>query len=87
MARARRNTVGDAVRRAARVHRDSTALVFADRIWSFCAIDRAANRVAGRFAEAGLQPGDRIAATAATPTPISSPGSGLRAAPAWCTCR
>ena len=61
MQRARRNTVGDALRRAARVHRDATALSFADRTWSFAELDHAANRVAQRFAEAGLQPGDRIA--------------------------
>ncbi len=61
MDRARRNTVGDALRRAARVHRDSTALIFGDRQWSFAELDRAANRVAARFAAAGLHPGDRIA--------------------------
>ena len=61
MQRARRNTVGDALRRAARVHRASPALIFADRCWSFSELDRAASRVAQRFAEAGLQPGDRIA--------------------------
>jgi len=61
MDRARRNTVGDALRRAARVHRDSSALIFGDRRWSFSDLDRAADRVAWRFAEAGLQPGDRIA--------------------------
>ncbi len=58
----RRNTVGDAVRRAARVFRDREALVFGDRSWSFNDLDRAASRVAGRFAAMGLKQGDRIAA-------------------------
>lgn len=58
----RRNTVGDAVRRAARVFRDREALVFGDRSWSFNALDRSADRVARHFAELGLKQGDRIAA-------------------------
>jgi fatty-acyl-CoA synthase len=58
----RRNTVGDAVRRAARVFRDKSALVFGERAWSFNALDRAADRVAGHFASLGLNAGDRIAA-------------------------
>ena len=58
----RRNTVGDAVRRAARLYRDRPALVFADRSWSFNDLDRAADRIARRFADMGLRQGDRIAA-------------------------
>ena len=58
----RRNTVGDALRRAARLYRDRPALMFADRTWSFAALDRAADRVALRFADMGLRAGDRIAA-------------------------
>jgi fatty-acyl-CoA synthase len=58
----RRNTVGDAVRRAARLFRDRSALVFGDRDWSFSALDRAADRVARHFADLGLNAGDRIAA-------------------------
>ncbi len=58
----RRNTVGDAVRRAARLFRDRSALVFGERDWSFNALDRAADRVARHFAALGMQPGDRIAA-------------------------
>ncbi len=61
IARARRNTVGDAVRRAALLYRETTALVFGDRSWSFAELDRGADRVARRLAELGLQPGDRIA--------------------------
>ena len=58
----RRNTVGDAVRRAARLFRDSPALMFGDRSWSFNALDRAADCVARHIAELGLRAGDRIAA-------------------------
>jgi len=58
----RRNTVGDAIRRAARLFRDRSALVFGDRDWSFNALDRAADRVAGHFTRLGLNAGDRIAA-------------------------
>ncbi len=46
----RRNTVGDALRRAARVFRDRSALVFADRDWSFIDLDRAADRGRSAFA-------------------------------------
>src|ERR1700710_2970196 len=58
----RRNTVGDAVRRAARLFRDRPALVFGEHVWSFSALDHAADRVAGYFAGLGLHAGDRIAA-------------------------
>lgn len=58
----RRNTVGDAVRRVARVFRDREALVFGDHSWSFNDLDRAADRIAGHFAAMGLRQGDRIAA-------------------------
>ena len=59
---ARRNTVGDALRRAARVHRGNPALTFHDRVWSFTQIDLAASRLAAHFAGLGLRAGDRIAA-------------------------
>jgi fatty-acyl-CoA synthase len=58
----RRNTVGDAVRRAARLFRGRSALVFGDRDWSFNDLDRAADRVAHYLADLGLNTGDRIAA-------------------------
>ncbi len=58
----RRNTVGDALRRTARLQRDATALIFGERSWSFNALDRAADRVARRFADKGLRAGDPIAA-------------------------
>ena len=62
IARARRDTVGDAVRRAARVHRAREALVFADRVWSFSDLDAAADRVAAHLLSLGLVAGDRVAA-------------------------
>lgn len=58
----RRNTVGDALRRAARLFSSQPALIFQDRAWSFARLDQAANRVAHGFARAGLKPGDRVAA-------------------------
>jgi fatty-acyl-CoA synthase len=58
----RRNTVGDAIHRAACMFRDRPALEFHDRSWSFRDLDRAADRVAGFFTSLGIQPGDRIAA-------------------------
>jgi fatty-acyl-CoA synthase len=57
----RRNTVGDAIRRAARLFRDRSALVFGERDWSFNNLDRAADRVARHFAGLGLNAGDRVA--------------------------
>jgi fatty-acyl-CoA synthase len=57
-----RNTVGDAIRRIARMSRGRSALVFGERDWSFGDLDRAADRVAGYFAALGLAAGDRIAA-------------------------
>jgi len=58
----RRNTVGDAVRRAARLFRDRSALVFGDRDWSFNDLDRAADRVARHLHDKGMAAGDRVAA-------------------------
>ena len=58
----RRNTVGDAIRRAGRLFRNRDALIFGDRRWSFTDLDQAADRIACRFADMGLRQGDRIAA-------------------------
>jgi fatty-acyl-CoA synthase len=60
--RARRNTIGDALRRAASRFRDQDALRFGDRCWSYRALDRAADRVAHRLTSLGLARGDRVAA-------------------------
>ncbi len=60
--RVRRNTLGDALRRAAIRHHDRIALIYGERSWSFPALDRAVDRVAWRLTDLGLVPGDRVAA-------------------------
>lgn len=60
--RAIRDTIGDAVRRAADRFRDREALRFGPRAWSFRDIDRAADRVARALLAAGLSRGDRVVA-------------------------
>ncbi len=61
-ARATRDTIGDALRRAARRFRDRTALRFGPRAWGFGDLDRAADRVARALLAAGLSRGDRVVA-------------------------
>lgn len=58
----RRNTIADALRRTAARHADRTALVFAERDWSFTDLLDAAGRVAAHLLALGLRPGDRVAA-------------------------
>jgi fatty-acyl-CoA synthase len=41
---------------------ERVALRFGERVWTYDALDRAANRVARRLIEAGLEPGQRLAA-------------------------
>ena len=60
--RVRRNTLGDALRRAAIRHHDRIALFYAGRSWTFPALDQAVDRVAWHLAHLGLAPGDRVAA-------------------------
>ena len=60
--RARRDTIGDAVRRAGARFRDRTALIFGERRWSHAELDLAADRVGRRLLHAGLGPGDRVVA-------------------------
>lgn len=60
----RRNTIADAVRRAARKFRTRTALTFADRRWTYTNLDKAAGRVAQGLINLGLKKGDRVAAYA-----------------------
>lgn len=62
IARAARNTVGDALRRSADRFRHKTALTFADRSWTYAGLDLAADRIARRLLALGLQPGDRVCA-------------------------
>ncbi len=58
--RARRNTIGDAVGRAAERFRDRIALRFGDRAWSYAALDAEATRLAAALCAAGLARGDRV---------------------------
>ena len=62
IAEARRDTIGDALRRAAACHRDRIALGFGERRWSYAALDQAADRIAQRLLGAGLGRGDRVVA-------------------------
>jgi fatty-acyl-CoA synthase len=61
-ATARFDSLGAAVRRSALRARENVALRFAARTWTYGALDRAANRVAHRLLDAGLEPGRRLAA-------------------------
>ena len=56
-----RNTIGAALNRSARKYPQQLALRFADRSWSYQALNVAANQVANALLEAGLVPGDRLA--------------------------
>ncbi|HET7480712.1 MAG TPA: acyl-CoA synthetase [Rubrobacteraceae bacterium] len=60
--RARRNTIGDAVKRSAARNPSKDALVFGERRWSYAKLDAGANRVANALLELGLKKGDRVAA-------------------------
>ncbi|PWC39453.1 fatty acyl-CoA synthetase [Azospirillum sp. TSO35-2] len=62
IAAARGTSIGGALARAARRHGDRIALRYGDRAWSFTALHAAARRVARRFHDLGLRPGDRVAA-------------------------
>ena len=59
---ATRNTIGDALRRAAMNFRDAPALHFAGRDWTYRMLDRGADRVARRLLALGLRKGDRVLA-------------------------
>ena len=60
--RARRNTIGDAVRCSAARNPEKDALVFGERRWSYAEVDAGANRVANALLAQGLEKGDRVAA-------------------------
>jgi len=57
-----RNTIGDAVRRAAMNFRDAPALHFAGRTWTFRDLDQAADRIACGLMARGVAKGDRVLA-------------------------
>jgi len=60
--RAIRDTVGDAIGRAAERFRDRVAVRFAGRAWTYRELDAAASRIAAGLRAAGLSRGDRIVA-------------------------
>ncbi|MEQ9397088.1 AMP-binding protein [Haliea sp.] len=62
--RCRRNTIGDAFRRAADQFPDKIALQFDQRTWTYKQLDSAVNRVANYLLATGLKSGDRVAAYA-----------------------
>ena len=62
IARARRDTIGDAIRRSAVRNPEKDALVFGGRRWSYAELDAGANLVAGALMAQGLEKGDRVAA-------------------------
>jgi fatty-acyl-CoA synthase len=60
--RTRRNTLGDALHRAAARFGARPALAFGDRLWRYRDLDDAADRVAHRLHALGLRHGERVAA-------------------------
>ena len=60
--RARRNTIGDAVRRSAARNPEKDALIFGGWRWSYAELDAGANRVADALLARGLEKGGRVAA-------------------------
>ncbi|MGP6158183.1 MAG: fatty acyl-CoA synthetase [Vulcanimicrobiaceae bacterium] len=59
---ARRNTLGDALRRSALRADGRTALLYRERSWTYAELERAAGRVARGLLNWGLAPGERVAA-------------------------
>ncbi len=55
------STVDDVLRRSARRHPDRTALLFADRSWTYGELDDAVSRAAAHLLSSGLAKGDRVA--------------------------
>jgi fatty-acyl-CoA synthase len=60
--RARRGTIGDAVRRSTARNPGKDAIVFGERRWSYAELDAGVNRVANALLAQGLEKGDRVAA-------------------------
>ena len=60
--RAARNTIGDALARAADRFRDRTALRFEDRAWSYRELDAVTGRIAAGLRAEGLERGERVVA-------------------------
>ncbi|WGW13447.1 fatty acyl-CoA synthetase [Saxibacter everestensis] len=58
----RGSVIGDLLQRSSERHPGKTAIHFDDRSWTFLELDRAVSAVAVRLLEAGIAPGDRVAA-------------------------
>ncbi|MDN5790617.1 MAG: AMP-binding protein [Micrococcales bacterium] len=58
----RSSTVDGIIRRSAQTFRDQVALAFADREWTYAALDAAVSRAAAHLLGLGLEKGDRVAA-------------------------
>ncbi|MCW2788768.1 MAG: acyl-CoA synthetase [Aeromicrobium sp.] len=61
MSVSRASTVDGTLQRSAARHPDRTALLFADRTWTYAALDDAVTRAAGVLLDLGLRRGDRVA--------------------------
>ena len=62
IARARRETIGEALSRSAERRPEKTAITFDNRAWTCAELDLAASRLASGLLALGLQPGERVAA-------------------------
>jgi fatty-acyl-CoA synthase len=61
MSVSRASTVDGTLQRSAARHPDRTALLFADRTWTYAELDDAVTRAAGVLLDLGLRRGDRVA--------------------------
>src|SRR5919112_5116960 len=59
--RARRDTIGDAIRRSVARNPEKGALIFGERCWSYAELEAGANRVANALLAQRLDKGDRVA--------------------------
>ncbi|MBD8606729.1 AMP-binding protein [Aeromicrobium sp. CFBP 8757] len=61
MSSTRASTVDGVLQRSARRHPDRTALLFAERVWTYAELDDAVSRAARVLLDLGLRHGDRVA--------------------------
>jgi fatty-acyl-CoA synthase len=60
--RARRSTIGNAIKRSTARNPEKDAIIFGERRWSYAELDAGVNRAANALLEQGLEKGDRVAA-------------------------